>query len=95
MSSTPPEKNKKKIHRALKSLFRYSKFKKDESPDILIDGETKILTQSLADLTVDDIYYVVENWTDFYIEESKETAIDNIALHQGIEQSQNTDKLFN
>ena len=89
------DKNKQKIHRTLKSLFRYSKFKETSAPDILITGETRILKQSLSNLTPDDFYHIVVAWSAFYIEQVKELEVDNATVSQEMENIENINKHIN
>ncbi len=89
------KKNDEKINRALKSLFRYARYKENCYPDVLLDCERKMLEHALSKLDGDDFYYIIANWADFYIEQAVELEVDNTSLHSEVEHSRNTDEHFN
>lgn len=77
--------SKYKIGRAMRSLFRFSRFDKNY-PDVLIETEKNILKNCFNDLTAEEIIYVVRHAIEYIKEEGVRFDAENDRLFALIKQ---------
>lgn len=65
-----------KTHAAMRSVYRFSEFKSMDAPDILIDTERNILRRYFAELTAEEIVYMVSNFETFQKEQLIQAALE-------------------
>jgi hypothetical protein len=63
--------DKNKILNTLQSLYRYSQVR-ESTVDLIVSTEERILKEHLSKLSAEEIYALVVNWEDYYIEKEIE-----------------------
>jgi hypothetical protein len=66
-----------KIHRVLRSLFRYAEFQNNSYPKILIEQEAKIINDIFKELNSEEIFYAFNLWPEFFKKQIVEQELDN------------------
>lgn len=79
------DESKYKISRAMRSLFRFSRFE-ENYPDVLVETEKNILKNCFNDLTAEEIIYVVQHSKEYIKEESVRFEVENDRLFALIKQ---------
>jgi len=78
--------DRKKIHSALRSLFRYSKMKELQAPDILFENEEAMISRRVKSLTPEEMFIVVSSWENYCREQRVEDEIQNQKLDEDLNQ---------
>lgn len=78
------------VYRAMRSLFRYSLFMDKSYPDVMVEQEESILSDSFKELSAQEIYYVVTKWPEFSKQQSVEHELENDRLFSLLERDINS-----
>ena len=74
----------------MRSLFRYSLFTDKSYPEVMVDQEESILSDSFKELSAQEIYYVVTKWPEFSKQQSVEQELENDRLFTLLERDINS-----
>ena len=77
-----------KIYSTLRSLFRYSKLKELQAPEILFENEKKMIMKRISALTPEEIFVCFTSWEKFYIQQCIEDELQNKEFDKDLDQYQ-------
>jgi hypothetical protein len=75
-----------KIYNMLRSLFRYSKLKEMDAPEVLFENEGKMITRRIRSLSPEEIFLTISAWEEFYKEQTIQDEIQNKKLDADLNQ---------
>ena len=78
--------SKEKIYNLLRSLFRYSKLKEMDAPEVLFENEGKMITRRVRDLSPEEMFLAITSWEQFSKEQAIQDEIQNKKLDADLNQ---------
>lgn len=74
----------------MRSLFRYSLFTDKNYPEVMLEQEESILTNSFKELSAPEIHYVVTKYPEFSEQQAVEQELENDRLFKILERDINS-----